>query len=101
MTTAPYIIVGDAAALRQRLSISDPTGYVAFKLVGIMACSVKDAIDTPAMALQYLDRMQQLLLEVLPTYDCPEVRRMIAKSDELAALLIDAEAEQAVRRLVD
>ena len=43
---------------------------------------------SPAIALQYLDRMQQLLMEVLPTYDCPEVRRMIAKSDELAALLL-------------
>jgi hypothetical protein len=101
MTSAPYIIVGDAAAMRQRLSISDPTGYVGFKLVGIMACSVKDAMHTPAIALQYLERLQRLLLELLPAYDCEEVRRMVAKTDELVAALDDVNVDEAVRRLLD
>lgn len=86
--------------LRDSFTHSDPVGYVGFKLVGLMACSVQGALPTPAIALQYAERLKALLMELIASYDCAEVRRMLRQTDALINDLDEAQAEEAVRRLL-
>jgi hypothetical protein len=99
--TAFYIIGGDAATMRDRMSMSDATGYVGFKLVGIIACSAKESMPSPTIAAEYLERLHALLLELSPRYACMEVQRMLAKTEEMIGTVNDSIAQQAVRRLLD
>ena len=100
MHQALHRIVGDAAKLRERLTIESPTEYVGYKLVGILACSVHESLERPCVALEYAERLLLLLEELVAIRYTEELRFMCLDTERTIDELQDAAAAEAVRRLV-
>ena len=100
MHHALHRIVGDAAKLRDGLSIHRPQEYVGYKLVGLLACSVHGALDQPGVALAYAERLMALLEELMVQGYDMQLHHMVLDTDRIITELQDAAASEAVRRAV-